>query len=303
MIYSPYMLKRYLWLVDLLNRTKGLTREQINSRWAASWLNEKKETQIPERTFHRHKDAVKELFDIDIICDRANGHIYRIANMEDAKGLQQWVLNAFSLNNMVQESQGLSDRILFEDIPSGLEFLTGIVTAMQENKVIEIEYCKFGGTPYSFELEPYCLKVSAQRWYVTGRNSRGNIRTYGLDRVANLHITDKTFSMPSDFDAKQYFAYCVGVTVGVDEPEIVEILVQDGQQNYVRSLPIHGSQVEKVREEDYSIFSYYVRPSEDFEMAVKKYGSSAIVLKPRWLREQMINEAKRLLEYYEDEDN
>lgn len=302
MTYSAYMLKRYLWLVDLLNRTNGLTREQINSRWANSSLNEKREKEMPERTFHRHKDAVKELFDIDIICDRSAGCIYRIDNLEDKKDVLQWVLNAFSLNNMIQESRKLSDRILLEEIPSGHEFLTDIVCAMQEGKIIEVEYCKFGGSPFVFELEPYCLKASAQRWYVTGKKINGDIRTYSLDRIKYLNITDKGFVLPKDFNAKEYFAHCVGVTVGTDEPEIVELLIQDGQQDYVRSLPLHESQVEKVKESDYSIFSYYVRPSEDFEQAIKKYGSSAIVLKPLWLREQLLNEAKRLIEFYEEDE-
>lgn len=70
----------------------------------------------------------------------------------------------------------------------------------------------------------------------------------------------------------------------------------------MRPLPLHESQVEKIKTEDYSVFSYYVRPSLDFEQLIKKYGSSVIVLKPKWLREQMINEVKRLIEFYEEDD-
>jgi hypothetical protein len=77
------LLNRYIWLVDLIYRTGGITREEINRRWANSRYNVDNEDEIPERTFHRHKDAIKELFDINIVCDRSAGKVYCIENQED----------------------------------------------------------------------------------------------------------------------------------------------------------------------------------------------------------------------------
>jgi hypothetical protein len=59
------LFNRYIWLVDLIYRTGGITREEINCRWANSHYNV--DNEIPERIFHRHKDAIKEFLDINIV--------------------------------------------------------------------------------------------------------------------------------------------------------------------------------------------------------------------------------------------
>ena len=72
------LFKRYFWLIDVLHQSGGISRDEINRRWSHSVLNEKSETEIPERTFYRHKEAIKEPFDISIVCDRTNERVYRI---------------------------------------------------------------------------------------------------------------------------------------------------------------------------------------------------------------------------------
>lgn len=100
------LFNRYIWLVDLIFSSEGITREEINRRWSRSSLNYNNEYEIPERTFHRHKDAIKELFDIDIVCDRSAGKVYKIANSEDIKkgGVRTWLINTFAVNNLINES-------------------------------------------------------------------------------------------------------------------------------------------------------------------------------------------------------
>jgi hypothetical protein len=39
--------------------------------------------EIPLRTFHNHRHAIEELFDINIECDRRNGYVYYIENTDD----------------------------------------------------------------------------------------------------------------------------------------------------------------------------------------------------------------------------
>lgn len=57
---------------------------------------------------------------------------------------RQWLLNTFAVNNLINESHKLKNRILFEHIPSGQQFLTPIIEAMLDNMTIEITYQSFG---------------------------------------------------------------------------------------------------------------------------------------------------------------
>lgn len=139
------LFNRYIWLVDLIFSSGGITREEISSRWSRSSLNYNNEPEIPERTFHRHKDAIKELFDIDIVCDRSAGKVYKIANSDDIRkgGVRTWLINTFAVNNLINESHQIKQRILFEQIPSGQRFLTPIIEAMRDNHTLTVTYQSF----------------------------------------------------------------------------------------------------------------------------------------------------------------
>ena len=76
------LLKRYIWLVETIQQAGKITYEEINIKWTNSDdLNELKED-IPLRTFHNHRIAIEELFNINI-GRRQNGYRYYIEKDED----------------------------------------------------------------------------------------------------------------------------------------------------------------------------------------------------------------------------
>ena len=106
--------------------------------------------------------------------------------------LKKWILYTFATSNALTENMSLSDRILVEKIPSGNEFLTTIINAMKENKKIEIVYQQFGSEYSSaFPIEPYCLKLFENRWYVLGKNNWSEMKIYCLDRMGSVTALDE----------------------------------------------------------------------------------------------------------------
>ena len=92
---------------------------------------------------------------------------YYIANSEDldADGVRSWLLQSLSVNNMLNETKDLRERILFEKIPSSQKWLPVIVNAMRDGKVIEMTYQSFWrDEPNTYTAKPYCLKLFKQRW-------------------------------------------------------------------------------------------------------------------------------------------
>lgn len=299
------LFNRYLWLIDLIYQSGGITRDEINRRWSRSVLNERAESEIPERTFHRHKEAIKELFDIDIICDRTPERVYRIEHndVDKSKNLRSWLLNAFSLGNILTEARQIQDRILVENIPSGNKFLTNIIESMRENHILNISYQNFlNDSPWNFDIEPYCLKLFRQRWYLLARSPYDNkLRIYGLDRILDLSISDKLFQLPKDFNADSIFENCFGIIVGSnDKPTMIKFKVINNQQKYIRSLPLHHSQQEICSESDYSIFSVFVKPTFDLIQEFLKYGYDLEVIEPIELRQQLSDIAQGMNTMYNE---
>lgn len=154
------LFNKYIWLINTIYRAGKITFEEINARWLRNDMSCGEEISL--RTFHNHRRAIEEMFDINIECNRRDGYNYYIENVEDIEknSVKNWLLNSFAINNLINESHRLKRRILFEDIPSGKQYLNSIIDAMQDNRSIEITYQSYWkDEPNSFIIEPYCLKV------------------------------------------------------------------------------------------------------------------------------------------------
>lgn len=285
------LFNRYVWLVDIIYRSGKITFEEINEYWQRSQLNTDGED-LPLRTFHNHRQAIEQMFDINIECDKRNGYKYYIENTDDMErgGVRSWLLNTFAVNNLINESHKLKRRILFEKIPSGQMHLTSIIEAMRDNLSIEMTYQSFWrDTPNTFDIYPYCIKVFKQRWYLIGYSPyKDNILIYALDRIKYIHISENSFLLPKDFDGESYFADCFGIIAG-DGHQAEDILIKvcKIQDSYIRALPLHHSQKEIKSTSEYTIFSYHIKPSFDFRQELLSHGSDIEVLEPKWFREEI----------------
>lgn len=293
------LFKRYIWLVDLINMNDGITRDEINRCWSWSYLNNDKESEIPERTFHRHKVAIKAIFGVDIFCDRYGEKTYHIANREVLKssGAMESLLNIFVLNNMLSECKSLQQRILFESVPSGQQYLTTIVEAMRNGIVLSLSYQSFSmeaSAPH--EVEPYCLKLYKQRWYLVGHRTDCDVmRTFSLDRIKGIEYTDRKFLFPDSFDADRYFKDTIGIIIEDNcDPQIITLHAVNGQQNYIRSLPLHPTQQEYETGSDGAKFSIFAQPNNDLIQELLRYGENVIVLSPKWFRDKFRQIANRM---------
>lgn len=284
------LFNRYIWLVDTIYRAKRITFEEINEKWIRNSMSEG--MGIPLKTFHNHRKAIEETFDINIVCDKKDGYKYYIENVEDIEkgGIRAWLLNTFAVNNLINESHHLKKRILFEHIPSGKEFLTPIIEAMRDGHSLEMQYKSFWKQKaYTTEIEPYFVKVFRQRWYMIARNIYNNsMRVYALDRILGLLQTGHTFTMPQDFDSEEYFYNSFGV-IKQDNcpPEIIELKVYGTKREYIRSLPLHHSQEEIESGKDWAVFRYYVAPTYDFIQEILSHGYEVEIIAPAHLKEEI----------------
>jgi hypothetical protein len=292
---------RYIWLIDTINRHGHISFKEISYLWAHSPINKLGENYLPERTFHNHREAILDTFGIEIKCDRSLG--YYIANSEDMgeDGIRRWLLESLSMNNLLNESRDMRDRILFEEIPSSQRWLTAIVNAMRDNKTIEMTYQSFNRTePTSFEAHPWCLKLFKQRWYLLARSEAyKEPRIYALDRIRAVSETQNALKIPKKFKADEFFSHYFGIIVDDCQPETIQLKVEASQVKYYKSLPLHSSQREISSTDEYTIFEYKLVPTFDFEQEVLSKGPWVEVLAPESFRDVIHADIKAMLEHYE----
>ena len=284
------LINKYVWLVETIYRSRRITFEEINLRWLDNEMSEGLD--LPLRTFHKWRIAVEEMFGLVIECERKGGYHYYIANAEELKegNIRNWLLATISVSNLLVDNQHLKDRILLEEIPSGQIYLAQIIEAMKNSNVINMTYHSYWrDNSNNFDVEPYCVKLFRQRWYLLGRSPYKNkIMIYALDRIQELWVTDEKFELPASFNANEFFSEYFGVNIGNDiDVETVKLKVASYQANYIRAVPLHHSQEEIERNENFSIFELRLRPTNDLIREILWHGEAVEVLEPIEFRNEI----------------
>jgi len=292
---------KLLWLVDTIYRSKEITFAEINCRWKAG---DKERKDIPLRSFHNHRAAIAEMFGIDISCHK-NSNEYYIEDTEDLVNnkLKMWLLNSFSVSSILQENVNLKNRVIFEDVPVGMQFMEPILRAMEKNHQVIMDYQSYDwSTASSINVEPYFLRLFKHRWYLIGKNTeREHIRNYPLDRIQKITVTENKFNSPKKFTAQEYFYDYYGIITDDDlKTEQTILKITSEQAPYLRNLPLHHSQKEIKKKDNYSLFELDIRPTYDFVQQLLSYGSALEVIKPIDLRDTMIQEIKGMALQYQN---
>lgn len=293
-------LNRYAWLIDVIRRHEYITLTDISDLWERSALNDTGGP-LPERTFHNHRKSIEEIFGIEIKFNKARGY-YLAGSDELSSEMNDWLLTSLAVSAAVNECKDLKDRILFAEMPSGKRFLTSIINAMKENKMIEVVHQAFGAPgPKDYLLCPYCVKAFNNRWYVLAKDcEKGILKNFALDRISEVRMTQKTFTVPKDFDAADYYRGYLGVYRDETPVQTIRLKVWGKQRDYFKTLPLNDTMREVEPSEEWSIFECEIAPTWEVEMELLKYNDWVEVLEPSCLREMMIEHAGNILNLYKE---
>ena len=111
---------KYIWLLDLLRTSAPLSFEKICKVWED---NPAFDGSLPNRSFHELRKGIKEMFGVEIECDRSK-NVYYVKNPEvlNESKLGQWLLRQYSIPQEFATFNSMKDRILLEENSSGQRF-------------------------------------------------------------------------------------------------------------------------------------------------------------------------------------
>ncbi len=293
---------KLVWIVETIYRARKISFEELNRRWMDN-VDLSGGEEMLKRTFHKWKWNIFDTFGLSIECEKTAPYRYYIDNVGDMKSgsVEKWLLSTLSVSNSLLESKSIKDRIILEDVPSGREYLEPIIEAMKKSHFVHINYFNYWKDDIrDHYVMPLCVKLFRQRWYMVGRNWPANRDiVFCLDRIRDFRLSSHTFEYPDDFDPQEYFNGCFGVIPGDGcNIEKVKIKVSAGQANYLRDLPLHKTQHETEKTDEYSIFELQVRPTYDFLQELLWNGDDIEVLEPLWLRKEIARKIKQMYNKY-----
>ena len=203
-------IKRYVWLIDLLQNNEEMTFKDISKAWQEETLLNPKGEILPLRTFHNQIKAIKEIFDIEIYFRDRFWQINPQSWIDMSK-LKHSLLAKLSLNNAILDYEPLNGRIIYEEniIPDN-EVVRTLTHAMINEIRVILKYQPFGKSEKTYSVEPYCLKMFNHRWYLLGNvREKKELRVFALDERLLSVETPKNpqewgkYSFPKDFDCEK----------------------------------------------------------------------------------------------------
>lgn len=264
-----------------------LTLSELNRLWQTDGVKDGRP--LLRSSFNRHRDAIQDMFGIVIECDLET-YEYYIGNPDvlNDDSIERWLYSTIAVHGALSEGPAVKDRVVLENVATGLEYLQIIIKAIKTNHRLLLGYQKFGQEGYEKIVSPYALKLFHQRWYMLAKTQEDSMRLYALDRIQSLSPTEETFEMPADFSPQEYFAEYFGVLTDSSVPMThVVIRAHNWTPGYLRTLPLHQSQRELTSTADYTDFSFDLRPTSDFLGQLLSQGSGIEVLEPLELRQKM----------------
>ena len=294
---------KYIWLLNTLLQKK-LSFKEIERLWKDNPMHE---GGLSIRTFHEWKDGIKEMFGVDIECNRSKGNVYYAKNPEvlDEQRLGKWLLQQFSIPQDFVTFNSMKDRVLLEEITRGTTFLNPIIEAMQKNVELQVDYQRYESEQeehlQELHIQPYALKVFNRSWYLLGYiKEKHALRTIALDRILDLKVLKTSFELPEDFDVRKHFANVVGIFVNDDQPVTkVKIRAYGVQAEYLRSTPLHKSQSEgSSKRGEFAEFTYRLCITPELISQLLAMGDKVEVLEPKELKEEMKKRISKMFNFY-----
>ena len=292
--------KQYVWIIKTIYNTRRISFEELNERWQDTEMSGG--LPMVRATFKRNKQAIQDMFAVNILCDATDSYRYYIENREDLRSptLQRWMMDLISMSCFVSENLSLHDRILPEVQSYEDDALRTLTEAMKRGRIVEIDYRRYGHAQAKHHsVAPYGLKYRRNRWYLLGVRKDGFKMMLSLDRIVDIDIAEERFEMPGDFDEGEFFKPYFGVIIS-DESECQRIVLRarGWERDSMRDLPMHCSQREVGRGSDYVDYEIFTHTTSDLIGYILSRASWLEVRSPQTLRDVICLELQAMQARY-----
>ncbi|MDP4186155.1 MAG: WYL domain-containing protein [Bacteroidota bacterium] len=293
-------IKRYHLIIKRLRRKPATFKEIANYLSSESKMIDESDYNISIRTFQRDIKDIGFLYNIDIRYDSAS-KTYHL-NDGDQDEIYNRLFEAFDTLNALNISEKLSQYISFEKRhPQGTEYLSDLLWAIQNQRQIYFSYRKYWEDHSTRrDAEPYALKEFKSRWYVIAKDLNDQqIKTFALDRLSKLAVTNNQFKIPQDFDVNEFYRDYFGVINSKQqEPEDVILSFNSVQGKYIKSLPLHESQQVIFEDEKEVRIKLRICITYDFVSELLSMGDLVKAIEPASLITDLKETYKNALEHY-----
>lgn len=262
--------------------------------------------EVSARTIQRDIEQIRFEFGIELKYDRnRNGYFIDTEtsiNTDSFLRFLEIVNTAELLTESLKESKDMLNYISFESHGDlrGIENLKPLLFAIKSYRKILFSHENFEtGKKRKYSVKPYLLKEYQNRWYLVGIiGGTKEFRTFGIDRMLNLEIKEDIFQPVSGINPLELFENTVGLSYSYNKLEEVILSFTQLQGKYVKTLPLHKSQVILEDHEKELRVKLKIIPNYEFKQKILMLGETVKVIKPKWLVDDIKKSVQATLKKY-----
>jgi len=197
--------------------------------------------------------------------------------------------------------------ILLLDRPKryqGIEYMNDIVEAIHTKNIVRINYQPYTKSePKKHTVHPYFIKEYNGRMYLIGKDihptKEAKFLTFAFDRMSDVIKMNQTFR-EEEMDKENYFNAAIGISLPNSKPEKIVLQFDPAQSNYLKSQPLHHSQM--IKKDNDKVFEIEVELVINYELKslLQSFGDKVKVIKPKSLADDVAETAKRVVLFYEE---
>lgn len=177
------------------------------------------------------------------------------------------------------------------------DFIDALMLAIENGFVVLLVYRSLRAAQASeYSIQPYGMIYHRGSLYLIAHSiQHDELRHFKLDRVQQVVVSERTFVRPSEFELSQHLRHSLGIFHGDGPPQTIRIRFSPQTSRYVNEHRWHPSQTIRPCEDGGVELSMELNTLEEVRSWILSFGSHAVVLEPLELREQILNEARAML--------
>jgi predicted DNA-binding transcriptional regulator YafY len=177
------------------------------------------------------------------------------------------------------------------------EFIKIIQDAIESRKTLQLLYHPLNQTPSERKLNPYAVHLQSGTLYVIGHcHMRKDVRSFVVDRMQKIKLTDESFPAPLGFSLESYLRH----SFGMFREELVRVKARFHKSltRYLLERRWHPSQKNKKLKDGSLELAFEVAGIKEIKTWIMGFGSLAKLLEPASLVKEVKDDLGKSLRSY-----
>ena len=177
------------------------------------------------------------------------------------------------------------------------EFIKVIQEAIEGRRVLQLLYHPRDQAPAERRVNPYAVHLHNGSLYVIGHcHMRKDIRTFVVDRMQKIRLTEASFTIPPGFSLASYLRHSFGMFT--EELVRVKVRFHKSLTRYLLERRWHPSQKNRKLKDGSLELAFEVAGTKEIKTWIMGFGSLAKVLEPVSLVKEFKDDLGKSLKSY-----